>query len=201
MNKVATINLAGRAYQVEEAGYDALKSYLDQSARKLADDPDREEILRDLETAIAIKCDTYFSVHKNVVLTSDIEAVLKEMGPVDPMHAQGGAEQTSQAEHAQVPKRLYRIREGAMIAGVCNGIAAYLHIDVTLVRVLLVLFSFLTGGGIILAYVVMVLLVPAAHTPQERAAAYGTAPITAQELVDRARQEYEHFKKSATRSK
>lgn len=33
-------------------------------------------------------------------------------------------------------KRLYKVREGAMIAGVCQGIANYLNMDATVVRLL-----------------------------------------------------------------
>ncbi len=42
-----------------------------------------------------------------------------------------------------------------MIAGVCNGIAAYLNIDPTLVRLAFVLLTMLWGTGL-LVYLVMV---------------------------------------------
>ncbi|MDR3581978.1 MAG: PspC domain-containing protein, partial [Candidatus Pacebacteria bacterium] len=61
MNKVATINLNGRAYQVEETGYDALRNYLDRAAEKLKDDPDKAEIMSDFEQAVADKCDARLS--------------------------------------------------------------------------------------------------------------------------------------------
>lgn len=32
-------------------------------------------------------------------------------------------------------KKLYRVQEGAMLAGVCGGIGEYFHIDPNLVRV------------------------------------------------------------------
>jgi phage shock protein PspC (stress-responsive transcriptional regulator) len=51
------------------------------------------------------------------------------------------------------PKRLYQIREGAMLSGVCMGIAAYLNIDVTVVRIVFVLLTLLTGGIWILVYI------------------------------------------------
>ena len=43
----------------------------------------------------------------------------------------GGAGSTA----APAPKRLYQIRDGAMISGLCNGIAAYFNVDPTFVRV------------------------------------------------------------------
>ena len=56
MRKVTTINLNNNAYQIDEDGYEALRAYLDTAARALANNPDREEILSDLEQAIADKC-------------------------------------------------------------------------------------------------------------------------------------------------
>jgi len=45
MQKVITINLNGRAYQLEEAAYDALRAYLNLAEVRLSDNPDRAEIL------------------------------------------------------------------------------------------------------------------------------------------------------------
>jgi phage shock protein PspC (stress-responsive transcriptional regulator) len=46
-----------------------------------------------------------------------------------------------------------------MIAGVCAGIADYLGVDVTIVRVAFAVFTFLGGAGIP-AYVACLLLIP-----------------------------------------
>ncbi|MGH9471355.1 MAG: PspC domain-containing protein [Terriglobales bacterium] len=59
---------------------------------------------------------------------------------------------------------LERPRQGRKIAGVCLGIAAYLDIDVTLVRVLAVLSIFLGAGGLV-AYVVAWILMPESPLP------------------------------------
>jgi phage shock protein C len=56
-------------------------------------------------------------------------------------------------------KRLYRSREDRMIAGVCAGLAEYLGIDPTVVRLLFALTFFFAGGGL-LVYIVMALIVP-----------------------------------------
>ena len=55
MNKVITINLGGTAYQLEEGGYDALRAYLETATARLQGNPDRDEILSDIEQAIAEK--------------------------------------------------------------------------------------------------------------------------------------------------
>ena len=48
------------------------------------------------------------------------------------------------------PKKLYRSSTNRMISGVCQGIAEYINIDPTVVRLLWVLFGFLWCGNIFL---------------------------------------------------
>jgi phage shock protein C len=47
-----------------------------------------------------------------------------------------------------------------MIFGVCGGIAEYLDLDPTLVRILFVLAAVLSGGIVLLAYVVLAIIMP-----------------------------------------
>ena len=56
-------------------------------------------------------------------------------------------------------KKLYRVREGKSIAGVCGGIAAYFNIDPTIIRLLWALFAICAGSGI-LAYIVCAFVIP-----------------------------------------
>jgi len=56
-------------------------------------------------------------------------------------------------------KRLYRSRDDRMIAGVCAGLAEYVDIDPTIVRLLFVLGLF-AGGATFWAYLVMMLVIP-----------------------------------------
>jgi len=55
-------------------------------------------------------------------------------------------------------KKLYRINEGKIFAGICTGIAEYANMDVTIVRVLWVVLS-LFGAGLIL-YIVLIFVIP-----------------------------------------
>jgi len=56
-------------------------------------------------------------------------------------------------------KRLYRSRDDRMVAGVCAGLAEYIDIDPTIVRLLFVLGLF-AGGATFWAYLVMMMVVP-----------------------------------------
>ena len=56
-------------------------------------------------------------------------------------------------------KRLYRIRNGSMIAGVCTGIAAYFDVDVNIVKIAAVILACMGGIGVI-PYIVAALIIP-----------------------------------------
>ena len=58
------------------------------------------------------------------------------------------------------PKRLVRRRDDRMVAGVCHGVAAYLGVDVTLVRLLTVIGAIIGFGTVAIAYVVGWVLMP-----------------------------------------
>lgn len=55
-------------------------------------------------------------------------------------------------------KRLYRSETNQMLCGVCAGIAEYLGIDPTLVRLAWVLFCALGGSGV-LAYILSAIII------------------------------------------
>lgn len=181
MHKVTTINLNGRAYQLEEHGFTQLQRYLHDAEKALAGNPDKAEVLTDLEQAIADKCDRVLKHGKNVVSAEQVSAILDEMGAVEGEEHKAGA-----AEHSRT-KRLFIIRDGAVILGVCKGIGAYLGMDANIVRVLFVLLTLITHGFGILLYIGMALFFPTAKTDAEVAEAYGE-PVRAQEVVDRVRE-------------
>ena len=56
-------------------------------------------------------------------------------------------------------KRLYRIEQGKMLAGVCGGIAEYFDVDPSFVRLAWVLFCAMGGSGV-LAYIVAAIIIP-----------------------------------------
>ena len=59
------------------------------------------------------------------------------------------------------PRRLTRSNRNKMIAGVCGGLAEYLNVDPTVMRVVYVLVSVLSAGfpGIV-AYIILMFLMP-----------------------------------------
>ncbi len=202
MNRVTIINLAGRAWHVEEAGVQSLDAWLDDARTRLAGDPDRDELVLDFERAIADRFRHVAADDRDVVTAASVTDVLAALGTVEPAHEEPDA--TSDATTADTittaaapadgearpgwrERRLYRLTgDDAILAGVCSGLAAYLRVDVTVVRVSVVLLTVLTSGALIIAYIAMALIVPEATSPEDRAEALGTG-TTAQEMLARAR--------------
>ncbi len=200
MHKVVTINLNGRAFQLDDDAYELMRAYLERAEGQLRDNPDRAEIMGDLEQAIAEKCERYLGAQKTVLTSGEVKQILDEMGPVeagapDPQTGAGAAPGDPKPSAATPPadptKRLYRIKEGALIGGVCNGLAAYFALDVTLLRVGFVVIALIDLALIhtpiaVLAYIAMMLLLPEASTGEEQAEARGI-PFNATEVVNRAK--------------
>jgi phage shock protein PspC (stress-responsive transcriptional regulator) len=94
-------------------------------------------------------------------------------------------------------KRLYRILDTGVIGGVCSGVAAYLDLDTTIVRIIVALLAlfeivFVHTPFVVLAYLIALFVVPVAGTSEERAAARGI-PFNAQQLIDEAKRNFERI--------
>jgi phage shock protein C len=95
-------------------------------------------------------------------------------------------------EIVMTQKRLYRSTQDRMFAGVCGGIAEYLEVDPTLVRLVFVALSLMGGPGLII-YIVMMLLVPetprqtwnekAKHVPSEDSVVQSSIPVPPDDLA------------------
>ena len=72
----------------------------------------------------------------------------------------------------EAPRRLYRLAYDKKWAGVCAGLARYLDVDVTLIRIMVVAGFFCSGGLVLLAYIVAIFIMPVdyglpVHVPAE----------------------------------
>jgi phage shock protein PspC (stress-responsive transcriptional regulator) len=198
MQKVVNISLNGNSYQLEEPGFIQLQTYLERAEARLKDNPDRAEVMGDLEQAISEKCRSTLGPHKTVVNTAEIERIISEMGPVESAEEKSaeaaavasGTSTAAPAAEASAPrKRLFKIREGSMWGGVCNGLAAYLGLDVTWVRIGTVVLTLFTGVTLLI-YLAMLIIVPYADTAEDRAAAFGV-PFNTEDIISRTKKNFD----------
>jgi phage shock protein PspC (stress-responsive transcriptional regulator) len=161
MKRVVTVDLNGMSFNFDEDAYDALRAYLRRAEAQLAADPGRAEVIADLERSIAEKCQAFVHATKNVVAADELRSVLAQIGTIDTHAAdeqEQGARESSGTFGSDRP--LVQIREGAMISGVCTGLAARFGIDVTIVRVIFIVLALVTSGAFVLVYIAMMFLIP-----------------------------------------
>jgi len=159
MNKTTLVGLSGQTqrFQLDDDAYGRLTRYLDQAARRLQDDPDRTEVLDDLERSIGTKLAAAVGAEDRVLTVGDIDTVIQQIGTVDTGREPApGPEPTAPRRR----RRLRRIKEGQQIAGVCTGLADYSEIDVDWVRTIFILGALVTAGLLIVAYIAMAFILP-----------------------------------------
>jgi len=99
-------------------------------------------------------------------------------------------------------KKLYRNPDGKVIGGVSQGIATYLDIDITVVRVLFILSIFLGGVGL-LAYFVLWIILPEATSITDKVQ-MGGEKVTLENIdssIKKAKEKYEHPDEESTLAK
>ncbi len=151
-----TARLNRSTLQFEEAAYARLESYLAEAARTLDGNPDQQEILGDLEQAVADQCARRTRPEQGPVTLAELEPALEEIGSVQ---VPGVSTASDQAMRAAI-RPLQQVSEGAVVSGVCQGLARYFGLNVTALRVFAVLLLFLSGGGMVLVYFALMLLMP-----------------------------------------
>lgn len=57
------------------------------------------------------------------------------------------------------PKKLYRSSTNKMISGVCGGVAEYINVDPTIVRLVWALLGISAGVGVVL-YIIAAIIMP-----------------------------------------
>jgi phage shock protein PspC (stress-responsive transcriptional regulator) len=162
MEKTITIGLAGGAqrYRLDEDAYARLSQYLERAEHRLQDDPDRTEVLGDLERSIGDRLSGLVATDDRLLTAADIDGVLEAIGMVDT-----GRDATPDEDPSRPrPRRLRRIREGQWLAGVCNGLAAYAELRVDWVRTLFLFATVLTAGAFGLVYVALAFILPVSQT-------------------------------------
>jgi phage shock protein PspC (stress-responsive transcriptional regulator) len=169
MQRIATtVSLNRSVLQFDDAAYARLEQYLAESASLLEGDPDPQEILTDLEQAVADQSTRRLRPGQTVVTLAELEPALEEIGSVQ---APGSVTASPPTMREATLRSLQQVSQGAVISGVCMGLARYFRLDVTLLRVITVLLLLGTGGAMILVYLGLMLLMP--YAPLEP----GGAPV------------------------
>lgn len=165
MEKTTHIILAGIRLEMTSEAFDALDAYLKSLGVHFDLDPDKAEIIRDIEARIAEK---FTQSGEAAITLPTVQAMVRQMGLPEDLN-----EDEAHASVSSV-RKLYRDMDNAILGGVGSGIAAYFGIDPIIVRLTFIGSVFLGGAGIML-YILLWLLLPPARTASHKLEMRGSA--------------------------
>lgn len=167
MNKTIMINLGGSVFHIEEDAYQALKNYLDRIKANFSGDPGQQEIMQDIESRIAELFRDLLGEGRTVVQTPEVNQVIAVMGKPEDY---GGSE-APPIEESHIRnrnRRIYRDTDDAEVGGVCSGLSHYLGWDPLILRVSAIVLLLLSAGTVMLVYLILWGVIPAAETTAEK---------------------------------
>lgn len=201
MKKVVNVSVGGRSFSLDEDAYARLLTYFDHFKARLDRDTQsaKEEVMADLENRIAELFDQGTGgASYRVVNLALVTKVVEQLGMPDGSmeHETGASSQGQNQESGKEEeytrsgsgvdftyngaqgtsrRRLFRDLDNKTIGGVCAGLAAFLNVDLTIVRIVSLLTLLLWGTGF-LVYLVLWIVVPVAKTPAEKCMMHGLEP-------------------------
>lgn len=202
MKKTLNINLAGYPFTIDEDAYNLLKDYLDTIRFAFDTKEDTEDLAADIEARISEILLENERGEVRIITFDEISKVIERIGrpsefieiEVESEDNAGSSQENGIREEAgprtnltpppyspaqteqSLRKKLFRDPQNSMLGGVCSGLAAYLNLDVTIVRLMTVVLFFLSATTVALAYIILWIVVPEANTPLQRMQMMGQNP-------------------------
>lgn len=152
MQPIVTVNLGGKAYQLDQDAYEFLRAHLDKRAAELRAIMDSEAAMQRLERNIGKRCDRLLHYDKNVVTLAELHQVLNTLD--------GDVSASDARTYERHGRSLRQVSEGAVVSGVCKGLSEYFDLNVTGIRIAFVVLAIFSSGGIALAYLLLMFLIP-----------------------------------------
>ena len=192
MNRIISANINGFVFQIDEIAYDRLKQYLESLRLRITE----KEVYDDIENRIAELFSHMLNSGTPAIFINQVEDVIAQVGSAEQLgdamdnsdtegtdSTNGGAgtngaagkngneESRASGEpnmYGKDGKRLYRNEDDVVVYGVCSGIAAYFGWDPVFVRAVSGILAIASFGTVILVYIFLMIIIPAASTPAEK---------------------------------
>ncbi len=200
MKKTYNINICGVGFTIDDDAFTLLDDYLETLRHAFASTPDGSELMRDIEGRVAeLLCDRPGG-REAIITAEEVKEVIARIGQAEQFREideetvisdGNGEEEVKEKEEFRatpppyVPnlkRKLYRDPNNRLIGGVCSGLAAYLNVDATWVRLATVALCFLSLSAIAIIYVILWIVVPEAETPLQQMQMRGE-PVTMENIA------------------
>ena len=159
MKETINANIGGQVFTLDRDAYDRLTIYLNDLRRNITTDVD--EIMNDIEIRIAEILREELPSSMMVATLAMVERAIARIGAPEDFASEtpNAANETTHKHSTTDTKKLRRSRTDRSIAGICGGLAEYLGVDATPLRIVM-LFLILFGGMSLWVYIIMWLLIP-----------------------------------------
>lgn len=196
MKKTINVAIGGCSFTIDEDAYKTLEDYLDRFQGALDQSISNKDVMDELEGRIADLLKDRLR-GREVVDMAMAQQVVGQLG-----YPQGYKEAEARSDGAagtegnadngngqyhysgtdgeRPARKLFRDPDGKKIGGVCSGLALFLGIDVTLIRVLFII-AFICGSAGFWVYIVILIAAPEARTAAEKCELRGI-PVTAENI-------------------
>lgn len=186
MKKTINVAIGGCSFTIDEDAYNTLNDYLERFKKALDNTSTSADVMDELEGRIADLLKGKLG-GREVVDNRMTQEVIAGLGfpqgynPEADEQEDGQASQTEEQTSYERPvRKLFRDTDDRKIAGVCSGLALFLGVDVTLIRVLF-LVALICGSAGFWIYLVIWIAAPEARTAAEKCELRGI-PATAENI-------------------
>ncbi|MBC8032853.1 MAG: PspC domain-containing protein, partial [Chitinophagaceae bacterium] len=171
MKKMININFQGRVIPIEETSFEILKNYIESLRIYFSKEEGRDEIINDIESRIAELFSERLK-HTACITDEDVNNVIAGMGRPQDFEeaeatgnynvAQGVNDRSDATPQDAISERRQwrRALNDKILGGVCGGIANYLKIDTTIIRVIFAVLTIGSFGFWVLVYILLWVILP-----------------------------------------
>ncbi|MBQ0025050.1 MAG: PspC domain-containing protein [Bacteroidales bacterium] len=182
MNKIEKVNIGGYAFALEDKAFVVLNQYLNELESHYSSSSDCKEIIDTFEERIA-EILVEEKAAGTVVGEARVNRVIEILGRPQPQEKSDNDSSESKWWSDKPSKKIMRDPYHRIIGGVCSGLAAYLKVDVVIVRLVWVALTFISMilsdhyyfwkdivPVILILYPLLWIIMPSPHTEKERRA-------------------------------
>ena len=164
MKTIINITLGGRNIAIEDSAYEKIKAYTESLRQYYKNEEGRDEIITDIEGRFSELMNEKMRKGATHITETDVDEMIATMGRPEDFDNTSSAEERAGHDPGfrfGTKRRLYRDESNKVFGGVCSGIANWLNMDPTIVRVLFAIISFGGFGSGFLIYLFLWIFLPA----------------------------------------
>lgn len=197
MKKTLSVNLGGSVFHIDEDAYATLTAYLNEVKHHLGDEASAEEVLNDIEQRMGELFTEWMQGRRQVVTMADVNKVIDILGRPEQYdnatesRSAGASDSGQESAYRYEPRRrkLYRDPEGAVLAGVCTGLAKFFGVSEVIFRIVFILLTFFGLSGVLM-YILCWIVIPEARTASQRLEMEGE-DVTIDNIEKKVKEEFE----------